>query len=47
MMKCPKCGEEIDVYEGDVEIWSIGEKQVKVHHISITCDAKWIYKRKG
>lgn len=44
-MTCPKCGEEVSFDDGDIEIHSIGEKQVMIHHVSIKCDGKWIYKR--
>lgn len=41
-MKCPICGEEIE--DGDVDIWTITEKQIKVWHIQ--CEGKWIYIRR-
>ena len=44
-MKCPKCGEEIDHEYGDVCIYTIGEKQIKIWHLN--CDGKWVYNRKG
>lgn len=45
-MKCPKCGEELDP-DIDIAIDSISEKQIKVWHVDLVCDGKWIYKRKG
>lgn len=45
-MTCPKCGKEVSFYDGDIEIYSIGEKQVTIWHVSIECGGKWNYKRK-
>jgi len=44
-MKCPKCGEEVSLYDGDIEVWSIGEKEITVRHISMKCQAGWKYRR--
>ena len=44
-LKCPVCGEEVSLYDGDIEIWSIGERKVTMHHVSVKCDGKWAYKR--
>ena len=44
-MKCPVCGEEVSFYDGDIEIWSIGEKEITVMHMHHSCGAKWKYRR--
>ena len=44
-MKCPVCGEEVSFYDGDIEIWSIGEKEIMVRHLSVKCNGRWKYRR--
>jgi len=44
-MKCPVCGEEVSHYDGDIEIWSMGEKEITVMHVDFKCEGKWKYKR--
>lgn len=46
-LTCPKCGEEVSLYDGDIEIYSIGERQITIRHVSIKCNGKWNYKRKA
>ena len=44
-MKCPVCGEEVSLYDGDIDVWSIGEKEITVYHAVSNCQGKWKYKR--
>lgn len=45
MPTCPKCGESVSHFDGDIEIWAMGDKKITVRHVDTKCDGKWSYKR--